>query len=70
MHALFDKNTVTNRWSMRSPFLKEFADYFGPKAEQLDIYFEDGKVTFLSFTDKVISSKNGKVLRLWCLETS
>jgi cell cycle checkpoint control protein RAD9A len=67
MHALFDKNTANNRWSMRSPFLKEFADYFGPKAEQLDIYFEEGKVTFLSFTDKVISSKNGKLSPTWLL---
>ncbi|QDS75670.1 hypothetical protein FKW77_007473 [Venturia effusa] len=58
MHALFDRTTANNRWSMRSPFLKEFSDYFGPKAEQLDIYYEEGKVTFLSFTDKVISSKN------------
>lgn len=59
MHALFDRTTANNRWSMRSPILKEFADYFGPKAEQLDIHYEEGKVTFLSFTDKVISSKNG-----------
>ncbi|RDI88972.1 hypothetical protein Vi05172_g1006 [Venturia inaequalis] len=58
MHALFDKTTANNRWSMRSPFLKEFSDYFGPKAEQLDVYYEEGKVTFLSFTDKIMSSKN------------
>lgn len=62
MHALFDKTMANNRWSMRSPFLKEFSDYFGPKAEQLDVYYEEGKVTFLSFTDKVISSKNGDLI--------
>jgi cell cycle checkpoint control protein RAD9A len=49
---------------MRSPFLKEFSDYFGPKAEQLDIYYEESKVTFLSFTDKIVSSKNGKLRSL------
>ena len=62
MHALFDRTTANNRWSMGSSFLKEFADYFGPKAEQLDIYYEEGKVTFLSFTDKIINSKNGNLI--------
>jgi cell cycle checkpoint control protein RAD9A len=59
MHALFDKNTANNRWSIKSSFLKEFIDYFSPKSEQLDIYAEDGKVTFLSFTEKVANRKNG-----------
>jgi len=63
VHALFDKNTASNRWSTRATFLKEFSEYFGPKAEQLDIYLEDGKVTFLSFTDKIVNSKNGKSLK-------
>lgn len=59
MHALFDRNTANNKWSIRSSFLKEFADYFGQKAEQLDMYAEDGRVTFLSFTDKIVNRKNG-----------
>jgi cell cycle checkpoint control protein RAD9A len=59
MHALFDRNTANNRWSIKSAFLKEFIDYFSPKSEQLDIYAEDGKVTFLSFTEKVVNRKNG-----------
>lgn len=59
-HALFDRNTASNHWTTRALFLKEFSEYFGPKAEQLDIYLEDGKVTFLTFTDKIVNSKNGR----------
>jgi cell cycle checkpoint control protein RAD9A len=60
MRALFDRNTANNRWTIQSGLLKEFADYFAPKAEQLDIFSEDGKVTFLSFTDKIVNSNKGK----------
>ena len=67
MHALFDKNTASNHWSIRSGFLRQFSEYFGPKAEQLDIYAEDAKVTFLSFTDKIVNSKtNGKLKKNIC----
>ena len=58
VHALFDRNTANNRWTTSALFLKEFSEHFGPKAEQLDIYLEDEKVTFLSFTDKIVNSKN------------
>jgi cell cycle checkpoint control protein RAD9A len=60
MHALFDRNTANNRWSIKSALLKQFVEYFGQKAEQLDIYAEEGKVTFISFTDKVVNRRNGK----------
>jgi len=59
-HALFDRNTASNHWTTRALFLKEFSEYFGAKAEQLDMYLEDDKVTFLSFTDKIVNSKNGR----------
>jgi cell cycle checkpoint control protein RAD9A len=60
MHALFDKHSASNKWIVRSRFLKETVEYFSVKTEQLDIYHEDGKVTFLSFTDKITGAKNGK----------
>jgi cell cycle checkpoint control protein RAD9A len=60
VHALFDRNTANNHWTTNALFLKDFSEHFGPKAEQLDIYLEDGKVTFMSFTDKVVNSKNGE----------
>ncbi|KAF2431199.1 hypothetical protein EJ08DRAFT_191141 [Tothia fuscella] len=58
MRALFDRNTANNRWTIHSKLLKEYVDYFGGKAEQLDIFFEDGKCTFISFTEKIVNSKN------------
>ena len=57
MHALFDKSTALNRWSIRSSILKEFVEFFGPKTEQLDMYFEDDRMTFTTFTEKVMSGK-------------
>jgi cell cycle checkpoint control protein RAD9A len=59
MHALFDRNTANNRWGIKSALLKQFIEYFGQKTEQLDIYADDGKVTFISFTEKVVNRKNG-----------
>ncbi len=57
MHALFDKSSATNGWRMQSRVLKEFIEYFGPKTEQLDMYSENGRVTFTSFTEKVMDGK-------------
>jgi cell cycle checkpoint control protein RAD9A len=59
IHALFDKGSASSEWTIRSGFLREFTDFFSPKAEQLDIHCEEGKVTFLGFTDKVINAKHG-----------
>ena len=60
MHALFDKSVAVNRWKIRTAVLKEYAEFFGPKTEQLDIYAEGGKVTLMSFTEKIVDSKQGK----------
>jgi cell cycle checkpoint control protein RAD9A len=49
-----------NYWSIKSSFLKENLDFFSPKVEQLDIHHEDDKMTFLSFTNKVVTDKKGK----------
>ncbi|GME28296.1 Rad9 [Neofusicoccum parvum] len=57
MHALFDKQSAHNRWSIHSSALKEVIEYFGPKTEQLDIYAEDGRVTYTSFTEKISNGK-------------
>lgn len=57
MHALFDKNSAQNRWTISSSVLREFAEYFGAKTEQLDIYAEDDRVTFTSFTEKITNGK-------------
>lgn len=57
LHALFDKNSATSHWTISSSSLKEFIEYFGPKTEQLDIYAEDERVTFTSFTEKITDGR-------------
>ena len=57
MHALFDKNRATNSWKVKSKMLRGIMEYFGAKAEQLDIYAEYGKVTFTSYTEKIMHGK-------------
>jgi cell cycle checkpoint control protein RAD9A len=60
MHALFDRNTAKNRWSMRAGGLREYLEYFGAKTEMLDISSGeegDGRVVFKSFTEKISNGK-------------
>lgn len=68
MHALFDRSSAPNKWTITSGFLREFTDYFSPKAEQLDMYCEDGKMTFLSFTEKVVNAKAGMNSDGWLVD--
>jgi cell cycle checkpoint control protein RAD9A len=55
MHALFVKESANNSWSISSKTLREFIEHFGPGTEQLDIYSEDGRVSFTSYTEKIMS---------------
>lgn len=66
MHAVFDKNTASNHWSINAKLLKEYMEHFGPKAEQLDISGESERATFMSYTEKLLDgigrfSKNNVV---------
>ena len=36
--------------------LRTFIEYFGAGTELLDIYSEEGRVTFTSYTDKVMNN--------------
>jgi cell cycle checkpoint control protein RAD9A len=60
MHAIFERLSSMNFWTIKASFLKENLDFFSPKVEQLDIYHEDDKMTFLSFTSKVVTDKKGE----------
>lgn len=60
MHALFSPDMVGSTWAISSRILREFVEHFGPKTEQLDIYSEDGRATFTSYTEKIMSG-NGKL---------
>ena len=55
MHAIFDKNSAKNHWSISGHVLKTFIEYFGAKTEQLDMYCEGGRAVFTSYTEKVTS---------------
>ncbi|KAI9828965.1 MAG: hypothetical protein M1819_006464 [Sarea resinae] len=57
MHALFNRESAMNRWKIHSRLLREFIEHFGPKTEQLDIYSDDGRVTFTSYTEKIMDGK-------------
>ncbi|KAI6714962.1 hypothetical protein JHW43_002469 [Diplocarpon mali] len=58
MHALFIKESANNSWSISSRTLREFVEHFGPGTEQLDIYSEDGRVSFTSYTEKIVSGND------------
>ena len=57
MHALFDKKAAKNRWKIGSSLLRNFTEYFGAGTEQLDIYSDEGRVAFTSYTEKVMSDR-------------
>ncbi|KAI9673416.1 MAG: hypothetical protein M1817_002878, partial [Caeruleum heppii] len=57
MHAIFNKDSALNQWTIPSRTLKEFTDHFGPKTEQLDLYTENGRTTFTSYTEKITDGK-------------
>ncbi|KAK7537656.1 Rad9-domain-containing protein [Phyllosticta citricarpa] len=67
VHALFDRPSAKNHWSIHSGALKDAIEFFGPKAEQLDIYTENGRVTYTSFTEKIT---NGREILKQPLQTS
>ncbi|OAX78944.1 hypothetical protein ACJ72_06745 [Emergomyces africanus] len=56
-HALFDKSKTENQWGIDSKYLREIINHFGPTAEQLDIFSENNRVVFTSFTTKVADGK-------------
>lgn len=53
LRANFDARSSPNHWSVQSRTVKDIVEYFGPKTEQLDWYYEQGKVIFTSYTEKV-----------------
>lgn len=57
MHALFDQASAKNHWTIASTPLKDYSEHFGPKTEQLDVYPENGRCIFTSYTEKVMNGK-------------
>ena len=56
-HALFNRNVAKNKWRISASVLRLFLEYFGTATEQLDIYAEDGRVAFTSYTEKVMHGR-------------
>ncbi|KAI1658276.1 Rad9-domain-containing protein [Daldinia decipiens] len=68
IHGKFDRNQVSNRWSVPSRTLRHIMDYFGPGIEYLDFHSEDDEtVNFTCFTEKI---KNGEEVLKKPLHTS
>ena len=59
LYATFDDSRSQNYWTASSRTLRDIVEYFGPKTDQLDWYFENEKVTFTSYNEKV-SNGRGK----------
>lgn len=57
MHALFDKNAAKNNWTISASVLRNFIEYFGGATEQLDMYSENGRAQFTSYTEKIMDGK-------------
>lgn len=57
MHALFNRNSSHNTWTISASALRSFAEYFGAKTEQLDVFSENGRTTFTSYTEKIMNGK-------------
>lgn len=57
MHALFNKSTAKNNWTIDATALRSFTEYFGANTEQLEISSEGGRTTFMSYTEKVMNGR-------------
>ena len=60
VHALFDRNVAKNRWRIGAHVLRSWIEYFGAGTEQLDICSENGRVAFMSYTEKIMND-NGRL---------
>lgn len=57
MHALFNRNAAKNTWKIDATILRSFTEYFGANTEQLDMSSENGRATFMSYTEKVMNGR-------------
>lgn len=54
-HAVFIKTAAKSRWTVGAHVLKSFCEYFGAKTELLDMYYENDRFTFISYTEKIMN---------------
>ena len=65
-HAIFDRTRSRNQWALESKLLREIIDHFSPSAEQVDIYPDNEKVVYTSFTTKISDGKGIDFLLYTC----
>jgi len=63
MHALFDSTRAANKWRIHARMLREYIEFFGARTEQLDMFLEEDRFTFTSYTEKIVHNKGWFVLR-------
>lgn len=57
VHAVFDKEAAKNKWKIGAHVLRSWIEYFGVGTEHLDICSENGRVSFTSYTEKVMNER-------------
>lgn len=57
VHAVFNKDTAKNKWKIGAHVLKSWIEYFGVGTEHLDICSENGRVSFTSYTEKIMDGR-------------
>ncbi len=57
VHAVFNRDAARNRWRIGAHVLRSWIEYFGVGTEHLDICSENGRVSFTSYTEKIMNER-------------
>jgi len=57
VHAVFNRDVARNRWRIGAHVLRSWIEYFGVGTEHLDICSENGRVSFTSYTEKIMNER-------------
>lgn len=55
VHAIFNKDAAKNKWKIGAHVLRSWIEHFGVGTEHLDICSENGRVSFMSYTEKIMN---------------
>lgn len=58
--AIFDSSTARNRWTISAYILKAFSEFFGARTENLEMCYDNGRMTFDCFTEKIMHGAGAK----------
>jgi len=57
VHAVFNRDSAKNKWRIGAHVLRSWIEYFGVGTEHLDICSENGRVSFTSYTEKIMNER-------------